>query len=90
MCTVIYERGEIMKQSDDVNKAASNGARRAINLAEIMVQGSARMFELQAAAARTFYQYQAKSAAMLGAPDWSQLFKGNGNTRFFESRPRTS
>jgi len=85
MCTVIYERGEIMKQSDDVNKAASNGARRAINLAEIMVQGSARMFELQAAAARTFYQYQAKSAAMLGAPDWSQLFKGNGNTRFFES-----
>ncbi len=74
-----------MQQSDDVNSAASNGARRAVNLAEIMVQGSARMFEIQAAATRTLWQYQAKSAAMLGAPDWSQLFKGNGNTRFFAS-----
>jgi len=74
-----------MQRSDDVNRAANNGARRAINLAEIMVQGSARMFEIQAAAARTFCQYQAKSAAILGAPDWSALFKGNSNTRFFES-----
>ncbi|MGH6636367.1 MAG: TIGR01841 family phasin [Gammaproteobacteria bacterium] len=74
-----------MQRSDDVNRAANNGARRAINFAEIMVQGSARMFEIQAAAARTFCQYQAKSAAILGAPDWSELFKGNGNTRLFES-----
>lgn len=72
-------------QRSDVNRAASNGARRAINFAEIMVQGSARMFEIQAAAARTFCQYQAKSAAILGAPDWSELFKRNGNGRFFES-----
>ncbi|MGH8593936.1 MAG: hypothetical protein ACREV3_08780 [Gammaproteobacteria bacterium] len=64
-----------MQRSDDINKAASNGARRAINFAEIMVQGSARMFEIQAAAAKTFCQYPAKNAAMMGAPDWSELFK---------------
>lgn len=74
-----------MQRSDDVNRAANNGAKRAINFAEILVQGLARMFEIQAAAARNFCQYQAKSAAMLGAPDWSELFKGNGNSRFFES-----
>ncbi|MGH8606712.1 MAG: hypothetical protein ACREX9_04630 [Gammaproteobacteria bacterium] len=33
------------------------------------------MFEIQAAAAKTFCQYPAKNAAMLGAPDWSELFK---------------
>lgn len=83
--TVIYDRGEIMQQSDVTDRAASNGSRHAANFAELMVQGSARMFEIQTAAARTFCQYQAKSAAMLGAPDWSQVFKGNGHARFFAS-----
>lgn len=46
-----------MQRSDDINGAASNGAMRAINFAGIMVQGSARMLEIQAAAARTFCQY---------------------------------
>ena len=40
-----------MQRSDDIDRAASNGARRAVNFAELMVQGSARMFRIQAAAA---------------------------------------
>jgi hypothetical protein len=40
-----------MQRTDDIDRAASNGARRAVNFAELMVQGSARMFGIQAAAA---------------------------------------
>jgi gas vesicle protein len=76
-----------MKRTESSNRLQDTGAKHAINLAEIMLQGAARVLDIQAAGARTFLQYQAKSAAMFGAPDWSELFKSSSesNGRFFET-----
>ena len=41
------------------------------NLAEIFVQGMARIVDIQTAAARVLLQSQGRSAAIFGAPDWT-------------------
>jgi hypothetical protein len=66
------------------NRLQDTGAKHAINLAEILLQGTARILDIQAAGTKTFLQYQAKGAVMFGAPDWSELFK-RSNGRFFET-----
>ena len=48
------------------------------NLPEIFAQGVARIIDMQTAAARVFLQTQARSAAMFGAPDWTQAFNRQG------------
>jgi phasin family protein len=73
-----------MNRTEASNRLQDTGAKHAINLAEIMLQGTARILDIQAAGTRTFLQYQAKGAAMFGAPDWSELFK-RSNGRFFET-----
>jgi phasin family protein len=73
-----------MKRTESSNRLQDTGAKHAINLAEILLQGTARILDIQAAGTRTFLQYQAKGAAMFGAPDWSELFK-RSNGRFFET-----
>ena len=73
-----------MKRTESSNRLQDTGAKQAINLAEILLQGTARVLDIQAAGTRTFLQYQAKGAAMFGAPDWSELFK-RSNGRFFET-----
>ena len=73
-----------MKRTESSNRLQDTGAKHAINLAEIMLQGTARILDIQAASAKTFLQYQAKGAAMFGVPDWSELFK-RSNGRFFET-----
>jgi hypothetical protein len=47
---------------------------QALNLAEVYVRGTARMLALQVSAIRAIIETQGRSAALLGAPDWSQLF----------------
>ena len=73
-----------MKRTESSNRFQYTGAKHAINLAEILLQGTARILDIQAAGTKTFLQYQAKRAAMFGAPDWSELFKSS-NDRFFET-----
>jgi gas vesicle protein len=73
-----------MSRTEGSNRLQDTGARHAINLTEIMFRGAARICDIQMAGTRTFLQYQAKSAAMFGAPDWSELFK-RSNGRFFET-----
>ncbi len=59
-----------------ISEDAQRGQQTVVNLAEVLVQGTARILDLQATATRTFLQTQSRSAAMLGAPDWSPLFNG--------------
>jgi DNA anti-recombination protein RmuC len=66
----------------DFGMYAGRSAEQAVNLAEIFVRGTARMLELQGAAARTVLQTQGRSAALFGAPDWSVVFNGGGNEQF--------
>ncbi|HEX2244935.1 MAG TPA: phasin family protein, partial [Gammaproteobacteria bacterium] len=73
-----------MSRTEASNRVQDTGAKHAINLAEILLQGTARILDIQAAGTRTLLQYQAKGAAMFGAPDWSELFK-RSNGRFFET-----
>jgi methyl-accepting chemotaxis protein len=47
-------------------------SQHAANLADIMVQGAARIVELQASTARVLLRAQGRSAAMFGAPDWTE------------------
>jgi hypothetical protein len=48
------------------------------NFAEIMMQGAARIVELQTSTARLMLRAQGRSAAMFGAPDWTELLGRNG------------
>ena len=54
------------------------------NLAEIMVQGAARIVELQTSTARLLFRAQGRSAAMFGAPDWTELLGRNGGGHISE------
>jgi gas vesicle protein len=73
-----------MSRTEASNRLQDTGAKHAINLTEILCRGTARIWDIQAAGTRTLLQYQAKGAAMFGAPDWSELFK-RSNGRFFET-----
>jgi methyl-accepting chemotaxis protein len=50
----------------------------ATNLADIMVQGAARIVELQTSTARVLLRAQGRGAAMFGAPDWTELLGRSG------------
>jgi hypothetical protein len=67
-----------MNLSNIDSSAARAAQQQALNIAEIMVRGSARMLELQTSAARAVLQMQGRNAALLGVPDWSNLFTGQG------------
>jgi gas vesicle protein len=56
----------------------SQGAQQqhGVNFAEIFWKSTARILDIQTAAARALMQTQSRSAAMFGAPDWSELFNG--------------
>lgn len=56
----------------------------AANLADIMVQGAARIVELQTSTARVLLRAQGRSAAMFGAPDWTEMLGRNGTEHFSE------
>ncbi|HET9663927.1 MAG TPA: hypothetical protein VFP00_06845, partial [Burkholderiales bacterium] len=56
----------------------------AANLADIMVQGAARIVELQTSTARVLLRAQGRSAAMFGAPDWTEILGRNGAEHFSE------
>ena len=43
------------------------------NLADIMVQGAARIVDLQTSTARVLLRAQGRSAALFGGPDWAQM-----------------
>ncbi|MBA2594486.1 MAG: phasin family protein [Pseudomonadota bacterium] len=58
--------------------------KHAVNITSILVHGAARMLDIQTSAAKTFLEYQAKAAAVVGAPEWSNILK-IGHNRFFES-----
>jgi len=45
------------------------------NIAEVALRGTALLFDLQLEAARMAWETQARGAAMLGAPDFSNLFR---------------
>jgi gas vesicle protein len=52
------------------------------NLAEVLVQGTARLIDLQTAAAQALLRMQSRNAALFGIPDWSHFF-GSDQTRHF-------
>ena len=60
---------------------------QAMNFAEIFLQGTARVMDIQLAAVRTFMQYQAKGATLFGVPNCSKIFEAgeNGMSRLFEA-----
>lgn len=63
------------------------GTQQAMNFAEIFLQGTARVMDIQLAAVRTFLQYQAKGATLFGVPNCSKIFEAgeNGMSRLFEA-----
>lgn len=56
----------------------------AANIADIMVQGAARIVELQTSTARVLLRAQGRSAAMFGAPDWSEALGRAGTDHLSE------
>jgi len=56
----------------------------AANIADIMVQGAARIVELQASTARVLLRAQGRSAAMFGAPDWTDALGRTGTDHLSE------
>ena len=56
----------------------------AANLADIMVQGAARIVELQASTARLLLRAQGRSAAMFGAPNWTEALGRAGTDHVSE------
>jgi vacuolar-type H+-ATPase subunit H len=54
------------------------------NLAEVLVQGTARIIDLQTAAAQALLRIQCRNVALFGVPDWSQFFGGDNSRQFSE------
>src|SRR2546423_6424142 len=63
---------------------AQNRGQQTVNIAEIVLQQSARLLETQAAAARAVMRTQARSFAALGGPDWSSLYTQENERQFSE------
>jgi hypothetical protein len=61
-----------------------NRGQQTVNIAEIVLQQSARLLETQAAAARAVMRTQARSFAALGGPDWSSLYTQENERQFSE------
>lgn len=73
-----------MNQTETQSRPQGDRAQHAVNIASIFVHGTARMLDIQMAAARNFMQYQARGARAFGAPDFSEMFKGI-DARFYEA-----
>ncbi|MGH8610780.1 MAG: phasin family protein [Gammaproteobacteria bacterium] len=63
------------------------GTQQAMNFAEIFLQGTARVMDIQLAAVRAFLQHQAKGATLFGVPNCSKMFDAgeNGMSRLFKA-----
>lgn len=73
-----------MNQTETQSRPQGDTAQHAVNIASILMHGTARMLDIQMAAARNFMQYQARGARAFGAPDFSEMFKGS-DARFYEA-----
>ena len=63
-----------MEENRQMQQYQRSGARHAGNFAEIALRGTALLWDLQLEAVRNMWHAQARSAAMLGVPDYSHLF----------------
>jgi gas vesicle protein len=54
------------------------------NLAEAILQGTARLIDLQTAAAQALLRMQSRNAALFGAPDWSRVFTDDNRRQLSE------
>jgi hypothetical protein len=60
----------------------ASGAQHLQSMAEVAVRGTALLWDLQMETARNLWRTQARTAAMLGVPDCSELFRvGDDRTR---------
>jgi hypothetical protein len=66
-----YGRGDQQRRGHGGN----GGGQGVHSVAEVALRGSAMLFDLQWALARNVWQTQARSATMLGAPDFSPMFE---------------
>jgi methyl-accepting chemotaxis protein len=67
-----------------MDRAQERSPQHAVNLADIMVQGAARIVEFQTSTARVLLRAQGRSAAMFGAPDWTELLGRTGQDHLSE------
>jgi hypothetical protein len=61
---------------DQQHHQSQGAQQQGVSFAEIFFKSTARILDIQTAAARSLLQTQSRSAAMLGVPDWSDLFNG--------------
>lgn len=55
-------------------QSQNQASNRSINMAEIALRGMSTLVDIELAAARSLFQLQARSAALFGLPDYSELF----------------
>jgi methyl-accepting chemotaxis protein len=60
------------------SRAQERQQQHTTNLADIMVQGAARIVEMQTSTARVLLRAQGRGAAMFGAPDWTEVLGRTG------------
>lgn len=63
-----------MNQSGTQQQNASQGLERSINMAEIALRGSSTLMDIQLSTLRNVAHIQARSAALFGLPDCSEIF----------------
>ena len=61
--------------SRDFARGREHGVDHAMNMAELALRGANALLDIQMTTAQTFWQFQARSAAALGAPDYSDLLR---------------
>lgn len=60
---------------DGIQGTRQHAGEHHVNMAEIALRGTALLFDIQMEAARNMMQMQARTATVLGAPDYSDLFR---------------
>ena len=63
------------QQSQEGAGSQAFGAQQLQSMAEVALRGTALLFDLQMETARNIMRTQARTAALLGAPDYSELFR---------------
>jgi hypothetical protein len=63
------------RQQSQQNAGQSYGAQQFHSMAEVALRGTALLWDLQMETARNLLRTQARTAALLGAPDYSELFR---------------
>ncbi len=63
------------QQSQEGAESHAFGAQQLQSMAEVALRGTALLFDLQMETARNIMRTQARTAALLGAPDYSELFR---------------